>query len=374
MNIKKSFFQVLLLCLGFIMVQCKTDTTATKVNATIEGAGGSSAFLDLVKAPLLNENLSKTSISSSGQFEFTIPKDGPNIYRIRIGGKKQFLILDGSEKSIELQGKLSDFGTSSVKVSGSKSTEDYLRQWTDYINRKVDTEQMKSYIKNTKNPLNAALFAVQALKTDRSDLYSIHKLAVDRLKEGKYQDTKFYKEYSKLVKNLEAKELARLARQKIKVGEEAPEIEMPGIDGKPMRLSDLRGKVVLLDFWASWCGPCRRANPHVVEIYHKYKDKGFTVFSVSLDGMDNKTRARYSGDPKKMEEALKRSKSRWVDAIKKDKLVWDAHVSELMKWDTPSAKAYGVSSIPKTFLIDRDGKIAAINPRFNLEEALLKVL
>ncbi len=134
----------------------------------------------------------------------------------------------------------------------------------------------------------------------------------------------------------------------------APDISLPGPDGKNHALSNLKGKVVLLDFWASWCGPCRRANPHVVETYKKYKDKGFEVFSVSLDRPDGK--------------------QNWIDAIAKDGLLWDNHVSDLQFWSSAPAAVYGVRSIPKTFLIGRDGKIVALNPREQLEEELLKVL
>ncbi|MBX2815930.1 MAG: TlpA family protein disulfide reductase, partial [Saprospiraceae bacterium] len=135
-------------------------------------------------------------------------------------------------------------------------------------------------------------------------------------------------------------QLARMqAQEKIKVGQPAPDIVLPNPNGETMRLSDLKGQVVLLDFWASWCGPCRRANPHVVESYKKYKDKGFTVFSVSLDrpGQD----------------------ARWKDAIEKDNLMWPYHVSDLKFWNSAPAGTYGVRGIPKTFLIDKDGTIAS---------------
>ncbi len=122
------------------------------------------------------------------------------------------------------------------------------------------------------------------------------------------------------------------------VGAVAPEISQQTPDGKTAKLSDLRGKVVLIDFWASWCGPCRRENPKVVALYDKYKDQGFEVFGVSLDG----------------------DKKRWLAAIEKDNLTW-THVSDLKKWKSGAAADYGVRSIPTTILIDQEGRILAKN-------------
>lgn len=142
------------------------------------------------------------------------------------------------------------------------------------------------------------------------------------------------------------------------VGEKAPDITMEGPNGKTYQLSDLRGKVVLIDFWASWCRPCRMENPNVVKLYKKYKDEqfqygeGFTIFSVSLD----------------------RSKSKWKKAIEQDNLLWPYHVSDLQMWNNAAAAKYNITSIPATYLIDKDGIILAKNLRGrSLENALEKM-
>lgn len=131
----------------------------------------------------------------------------------------------------------------------------------------------------------------------------------------------------------------------------APDFSQPTPDDKSKSLSDLRGKIVLVDFWASWCGPCRRDNPAVVKLYEEYKDKGFDILGVSLD----------------------RDKARWLDAIQADGLVWN-HVSDLKGWQNEVAKKYGVSSIPHTVLVDREGRIIARGLRGPALEQKLKEL
>ncbi|MCK9304253.1 MAG: TlpA disulfide reductase family protein [Bacteroidales bacterium] len=129
-----------------------------------------------------------------------------------------------------------------------------------------------------------------------------------------------------------------LEHKKTQIGVVAQDFTMNDTNGKPVRLSDFRGKYLLLDFWASWCAPCRRENPNLVENYKKFKDKGFEILGVSLDKPADR--------------------EKWIKAIEADGLAW-IHVSDLKEWDCEAAAMYSVKAIPMNFLIDPDGVIIA---------------
>lgn len=202
-------------------------------------------------------------------------------------------------------------------------------------------EQQNNYIKNVVDKNPKSLVSLEAVgQLDQNMYYEYHKKVAENLGPA-YPNNPFVKNYVMMV----------TSQAGVSIGAPAPEIDLPGPDGKNVKLSSLKGKYVLIDFWASWCRPCRMENPNLVNAYAKYKNKGLEIFGVSLD----------------------KEKDPWVAAIKQDNLTW-IQVSDLQFWSSAAARLYNVSSIPKSFLLDKEGKIIATDLRGPLLEEKLAQL
>lgn len=365
---KVLIYQILVPALAVIFTSCNPGN---QITGDFKNAADLTISMDRIGLDNSSVPIDKTEMKG-GKFKFALkeaPK--PGLYRIMMGQQNLIFVLEGTEKQVEFSGNYNELSSGKVTVKGSDASEEVFSSIKELSSSQPTLDLIRTKVASLKSPLAAGLIAVQFLGL-RADVASIHKEVVAKMKE-KYPESEFTKTYESYIVQSEQMAAAQAAAESIKVGMDAPDINLPSPSGKKFKLSDLKGKVVLLDFWASWCGPCRRENPHVVEIYHKYKSKGFTVFSVSLDGIDSRTKAQL-GSEAQIKEFADRAKEAWTGAIEKDKLVWETHVSDMKKWESEPARTYGVQSIPKTFLIGKDGKIAAVNPRENLEEELLKAL
>ncbi len=359
---------LLAIIVSTLMLSCNSTPSGLNIEGNIENADNLTAYFDVKAMSNSIQSLGNEAISN-GNFKFNFPEGlEPGMYRVRIGAKSVDLVLKGDESKIDIAGDLNTLQNFEYTVTGSPMSDQYRQSVNDLINRKTDLASLYNNAVNNYDPLLSTALVLGTSPANPA-LYETY-AAVDKKLKETYPESQLTSDFNAFAAKMKKNYDMQQSRYRVQVGQPAPDIVMEDTNGKIRKLSDLKGQVVLLDFWASWCGPCRRANPKVVEVYNKYKDQGFTVFNVSLDGLDERTKSRFPAD--QLDAQLKRSKQRWLDAIKKDNLVWDNHVSDLKKWDSAAAALYGVRSIPTTFLIDKEGNIVALNPNKNLLDSEIK--
>lgn len=350
---------------------CQDEAKGTLIKGQLQGAENLQVALDELMIGRTEKQKAIAAVGPEGEFALGFVEGlEPGVYQLRIGAQTALISVDEGDKVINITGQLTELPSYGFNVTGSSSTSELQKTMQELRKGQMKVEEISALMESIKNPNTSAFVTYSVLGRSGAAGLPLHESAVARLP----ADNPNKAAYQQFVLQLQQQAASQLANERIQVGQPAPDISMDSPDGKTYNLSDLKGQVVLLDFWASWCRPCRAENPNVVKVYNKYKDDGFTIYSVSLDGLDSR---RTGGmDANQLSEATANQKSRWVNAIAQDNLLWPYHVSELKKWDSSAGRDYGVSGIPKTFLIDRDGKIAAVGLRgaAAIEQALQKVI
>ena len=311
-----------------------------------------------------NQFVEKTQVKTDASGNFTLKgaTPTPGIYQLKVDETNQVLLLLDNKTHVQLSGDAKNLPTT-YSVKGSKDAE-VLRQLTqvmsgsktqlESINQRYSAAGQASKTDEMK-AIEKEYYGIQARTTAKVKSLIRHNATsvVSGFAVGVFLNPEEEFPFADSVAAIQrkanpaspfTKELtARLEPLRATAaGTQAPEINLPTPEGKSLALSSLRGKYVLIDFWASWCGPCRQENPNVVRAYNQFKDKGkgFTIYSVSLD----------------------QDKGKWEKAIAADGLAWH-HVSDLAGWNSVAGAAYGVKAIPQSFLLDPQGKIIAKNLR-----------
>ncbi|MEN9699102.1 MAG: hypothetical protein RLZZ301_300 [Bacteroidota bacterium] len=332
-----------------------------KVSGTIFNAGADSVFISQSYGSYF-KNYYSAALDAKGNFQLSGLLPNPDYYFLRVGNAYMHLVVrkdsdikiyaDGrqllqhcnivnSEESRQMNEYVLLAGTwqqkSDSALAAIKADPSQEARINEYMTREFQQYQtaLQSFVGMYANSA-ALILPLTGVKID-ADFASYEKLILQvnaAFPESPIVQT-MYAAYLKKKEEL-------YAANPFAPGKQVPDFEEFKLDGKKkLKLSDFKGQVVLIDFWASWCGPCRGENPNVVRNYNTYHKDGFTVLSVSLDS----------------------NKDKWQAAIEADGLIWPNHVSDLGGWNSKVAKLYGVSSIPFTVLIDKDGKVIATNLR-----------
>jgi len=338
-------FTILIFSSLFFLAACvgnQTGGTADKpadgyvIRGTITNAPvKTKVFLDDLKKGR-NGVIDTATIAADGTFEMRGKLNEPIIAQFRAGLGKVFIILDNETIDLSVDYPQSPRVPVQYTVNGSPANDSWQEVYGKLLRQEATLPYMKQVVDTSQNTLLSYLVINQIKPEDAPDTYASFSKKIKSEMPG-----------SQFATDIANKMKSAKALSAVGVGQPAPNINLPSPNGVDMSLADLKGKVVLLDFWASWCKPCRKENPNVVRAYDKYKTKGFTVFSVSLD--------QDRGDG--------RGKTKWEKAIADDNLKWDYHVSDLKGWKSSASALYGVKSIPQTFLIDANGRIVAKNLR-----------
>lgn len=319
--------------------------------------GNTTGLADGTKVSLVNANDPTDTVAqaTAGKGEFvlkgSVPEPGLYIFALGEQQKKRMLFLDNS--TLTVSGNANDI--QKLSITGSPSNKDFeelllafnpLLEKLDQVAKQANLTGVTPKLRAEADSLTSkiqtgadrfvqqkkASYVTPLLLLKTSQLSESIKQTEERFALLSDDVQKSY--YGKMLRNL-------IENSKIgEIGTAAIDFTQNDPDGKPISLSSFKGKYVLVDFWASWCGPCRQENPNVVRNYQKFKDKNFTVLGVSLD----------------------RSKDPWLKAIKDDRLSW-THVSDLKFWSNEVAQKYRVQSIPQNFLVDPKGIIIARNLR-----------
>ncbi len=342
--------KLLSIALGILLLASCTNTQKNKYQITgkINGKVAAKAYLQLYESGEMTIIDSANFVN--GTFKFKGSLSSPDYYYIQIGESQNRISFFVENSKITITAHADSL--QHAKITGSKTNNDYnafnesktvfdnklnaiyndyKKAETDELKTKIEikydsidnlkAEYTKNYIVNNNSSMLAPFIIQRELvyKIDLQELLALTDTLNPELIENKYTK-KLYKRIE-LLRNLQP-------------GKPAVVFTQNDTAGNPISLSDFKGKYLLIDFWASWCVPCRKANPTVVAMFNKYSAKGFTILSVSMD--DNK--------------------EKWIKAIETDGLTW-SHVSTLNGWKNPVGKLYAVNSIPHTILIDPDGNI-----------------